>query len=72
MKVGDKVRIRPDLVPDQEYGEILLLGGNMKDQRGKIGTIIAEYDGDWYVLTDTTNTKYIWSEEMLELINEEN
>lgn len=61
-KVGDKVRIREDLIPNTRYGKVWFVI-DMIDCLGKEATII-DIDLDCLYL-DIDNSSYSWSEEML-------
>jgi hypothetical protein len=62
-KVGDKVRVREDLVPGQTYGDIHLLN-EMADLRGQVGTIfIISRDGNFGL-----DIGYVWDASMLERV----
>ena len=64
-KVGDKIRVRRDLVVGKTYRGLDFLPGHKKEC-GKIFTI--EYsDGEYYRLN---GSEYWWSEEMLEEVDE--
>ncbi len=70
-KVGDKVRIRKDLVVDKDYG-VINLKHFMEKDLGKEGTVT---DVQWIVNNRICTyklscTAYIWSEEMLEPVEE--
>lgn len=62
-KVGDKVRVRIDLVPDEMYGSLTFLGGNMSKCAGQICTIKEVFGGKTY---NVSENPFTWSEEMLE------
>ena len=65
-EVGDKVRVRIDLVPYEMYGSLTFLDGNMSKCAGQICTI-KEVPGDkkYYV----SENPFAWSEEMLEPVD---
>ncbi len=62
-KVGDKVRVRKDLVVNSNYGKADFVGG-MKLFIGKVVTISKVIDGDYLILEDYGD--YAWTEEMFE------
>lgn len=64
-KVGDRVRVRRDLVVDKRYGGINCLQVHKKEC-GKIFTIGAIEDCDYQL----NNNLYWWSEKMLEEVDE--
>lgn len=64
--VGDKVKIREDLIVWKRYGDLTLYDGSMAAQRGKIGFITLCYSNHYHVSNTGT---FFWSEEMLELVN---
>ena len=67
-KVGDKVRVRKDLVIDSCYGREDFVG-EMKSFIGKVVTISKVIDEEYMILED--NGDYAWTEEMFEgLANE--
>ena len=67
-KVGDKVRVRKDLVIDSCYGREDFVG-EMKSFIGKIVTINRVMDEEYMILEDDGD--YAWTEEMFEgLANE--
>ena len=70
-KVGDKVRVREDLVVDEKYGD-LHLTKSMERFKGQIVTIeeVREEDRTRYNLKEDDN-KFWWSTEMLEPIEKE-
>ena len=63
-KIGDKVRVRKDLVPGNEYGGVTYLSGmdEFKDREG----VITNMDDVSYQIGD-----FWWTDEMLEPDNEE-
>lgn len=63
-KVGDKVRIREDLVRNEEYGAEAFVF-LMEDFKGKIATIKKVYRG-FYKLEEFD---YNWTDEMLETVD---
>jgi len=64
LKVGDRVRIRRDLVVGEEYGGFTLWSG-MDDYKGKEGNVISTSLADCYGLDISP---YMWPREMLELV----
>ena len=66
-KVGDKVRVRKDLVVDKDYGGYDFVS-SMEEFEGKIVTI-ESVDGDHYhIEEDKFEFKFYWVDEMLEPI----
>ena len=65
-KVGDKVRIRKDLVPNTKYGKTYFVTG-MKDYLGKVATIITILDGGLFYI-DITRSAWEWTSSMFEPI----
>jgi len=65
-KMGDKVRIKSDLIPGQRYGKVTMLGGLMAAERGREGEIDIIYEGANAACVD--GCPFIWSFEMLELV----
>ena len=63
-KVGDKVRVRKDLVDNSEYGEELFTG-EMMQFVGKVVTISELLDDDEYFIRET-NSDYVWTDEMFD------
>ena len=64
-KVGDKVRIRKDLVPDTYYGGVCYVD-YMDGFKGK-ECIITDMDGISYQMD---NFNFWWTDEMLELVDD--
>lgn len=65
-KVGDKVRVRRDLVAGEEYGDYTF-AIPMEKYKGRILTIDAvNYDSYWL-----KEVSYSWTDEMLEEVKEE-
>ena len=62
-KVGDKVRVRIDLVPCEKYGSLTFLDGSMSKCAGQICTIKEVLSGKKYHVSENP---FGWSEEMLE------
>lgn len=63
-KIGDKVRVRKDLVPGNEYGGVTYFSG-MGKLKGREG-IITNIDDIAYQIGD-----FWWTDEMLESVNDE-
>lgn len=61
-KIGDYVRVRPNLILYKEYGGVALLHG-MAQNCGRVGKITKIAHGSAYVLDFST---YIWTVYMLE------
>ena len=61
--VGDKVRVRKDLVNYSEYGGELFVRG-MQQFKGKVVTICRLLDDKYFIREDTS--EYAWTNEMLE------
>lgn len=62
-KIGDKVKIKTDLVTDKNYGEVKM--SFFKEEfLGKEGIIVRI--GNGYYELDIDNAEYCWSDEMLE------
>lgn len=62
-KVGDKVRVREDLVVDKRYGNYFF-SGDMKPYVGKTMTISHVNKSAYYFIEDKDN--WNWTDEMLE------
>ena len=62
-KVGDKVRVRKDLIIDNVYGKHIFVVG-MKPYVGKTMTISRVNKHSYYFIEDKNN--WCWSDEMLE------
>lgn len=62
-KVGDKVKVRSDLVVDEGYGALNWLSGSMSNLAGKVLTIKKVYDCKCY---DFEETLFILSDESIE------
>jgi hypothetical protein len=70
-KVGDKVKIREDLVADEEYGEIDYIS-DMDKWKGKIVTIsFVDNDNNCYGIAEDTE-RWTWSAGMFEDVPENN
>lgn len=65
--VGDKVRVRKDLVMYKPYGGQLFVDG-MVELRGKIVTIKCVADSFYCVEEDKNICPYSWTDEMLETV----
>ena len=61
--VGDKVRVRKDLVNYSEYGGELFVR-EMQQFKGKVVTICRLLDDKYFIREDTS--EYAWTNEMLE------
>ena len=66
-KVGDKVRVRSDLVVDKRYGNDYLFNCDMALKKGLEATITHVIDDEYYRLA---NNFWKWTDEMLEPIEE--
>ena len=64
-KIGDKVRVRKDLVPNSEYGGVCYVE-YMDGFKGK-ECVITDMDGISYQMD---NFNFWWTDEMLEPVNE--
>lgn len=62
-KVGDKVKIREDLVIDEIYGDNSF-AEEMEQYKGKTATITDTYFGKYEI--DIDNGNWCWTDEMLE------
>lgn len=70
-KVGDKVRVREDLVVDEEYdGEYFV--ENMTQYRGKIVTIDRAVADELEYLIKDDNHSCLWTDSMFEPLESEN
>jgi hypothetical protein len=70
-KVGDKVKIREDLVVDEVYGEMDYIS-DMDKWKGKIVTIsFADNDNNCYEIAEDTE-RWTWSAKMFEDVPENN
>ena len=67
-KDGDKVRVRSDLYDDRVYGGYDF-SEEMESYKGKIVTIIS--NGRDYYEIEEDDTKYAWTDEMFEPVEEE-
>lgn len=64
LKIGDRVKVREDLIVDRKYGG-LNLWENMYDYKGSEGKVARVSHGGFYCLDSNS---YGWSREMLELV----
>lgn len=62
-RVGDKVRVRINLVPSKRYGSLKFLDGSMSKCAGQICTIMEVLGDKKYYVSENP---FAWSEEMLE------
>ena len=69
LKVGDKVRVREDLIVGSNYGGEMFCGGYMESLKGRIATIVEVYDCLSYDI-DIDEDGWCWTEEMFEKIEE--
>jgi hypothetical protein len=67
-KVGDKVRIREDLVMGVDYGCAIVVD-DMKDMGGSVVTIERVCGNGYYIEEDPD--EYCWTDEMFEPVEEE-
>ena len=67
-KVGDKVRVRKNLIPDTKYGDVYFVY-SMKEMCGKIVTIKGFYSDNYNIYLKEIG--YLWSPEMLEPVKED-
>lgn len=65
-KIGDKVRVRKDLIPGNEYDGVLYIS-YMDEFKGK-ECIISNIDDDGCY--QINHVEYLWSDEMLESVND--
>lgn len=70
LKVGDKVRVREDLIVGSNYGGEMFCGGYMESLKGRIATIVEVYDCLSYDI-DIDEDGWCWTEEMFEKIEKE-
>ena len=66
-KVGDKVRVRTDLVDCKNYGEINYVS-DMDEWKGKVVTISFVGNDNYYEIEEDTE-KWAWSDEMFENVD---
>ena len=64
-KVGDKVRVRKDLVVDKKYGTQVFVDG-MRELRDKIVNIKCVADSFYRIEEDKNICSYNWTDEMFE------
>ena len=64
LKIGDRVKVREDLVIDKKYGGLILWAG-MYSHKGEEGKIVRVTHAGFYYLD---SFPYGWSGEMLELV----
>ena len=67
-KVGDKVRVRKNLIPNTKYGDVYFVY-SMKEMCGKIVTIKDFYSDNYNMYLKEIG--YLWSPEMLEPVKED-
>lgn len=67
-KVGDKVKVREDLKPN-EYYDGIRFDGNMQKMKGKTVTIEKVFSDKSYWIEECG---FLWTDEMLEDVKEEN
>ena len=67
-KVGDKVRVRKDLVVDKKYGNGYLFNRDMSSRIGLETTVTAVLDDECYRIKN--GDVWFWTDEMLEPIEE--
>ena len=66
-KIGDKVRVKKDLIVGKKYGELTFFEGMQCDEEDKIfGSWFNAY-GETYIFT---GSRFCYSAEMLELVSE--
>lgn len=68
LKVGDKVRVREDLIVGSYYGGQMFCGSYMESLKGRIATIVEAYDSFYDI--DIDKEGWAWTEEMFEKIEE--
>lgn len=68
-KVGDKVRIRKDLIIDEQYNDLTFVP-SMAQYKGKVATITEIRFEDVYGI-DLDGCNWCWSDEMFEDVNED-
>jgi hypothetical protein len=64
-KVGDKVKIREDLIIGKRYNNGITFISNMAQYMGKVATITNIIFGDHYII-DLDDNDYCWTDEMFE------
>ena len=65
-KIGDKVRVRKDLVPNSEYGGVCYV--EFMDKFKDKECVITNMDDTSYRIN---NSEFWWTDEMLELVDDE-
>lgn len=70
LKVGDKVRVREDLIVGSYYGGEMFCYGYMESLKGRIATIVEVCDCLSYDI-DIDEEGWMWTEEMFEIIEKE-
>lgn len=68
-KVGDKVRVRDDLVGEQSYDDDVYFAIEMKNYNGRQAVITTIQNNCYYI--DIDNGCWMWSDSMLEPVNNE-
>jgi hypothetical protein len=63
-KVGDKVRIREDLITNKRYNGLSFIP-SMEQYKGKVATITNIIFGDHYII-DLDDNEWCWADEMFE------
>jgi hypothetical protein len=63
-KVGDKVRIREDLITNKRYNGLSFIP-SMEQYKGKVATITNIIFGDHYII-DLDDNDWCWADEMFE------
>ena len=63
LEIGDKVRVRSDLVVDRRYGNDYLFNSSMSSKVGLETTVVEVVDNEYYLLKDIS---WHWTDEMLE------
>ena len=68
-KVGDKVRVKKNLIVNEIYNGFLFVS-RMEKQKGEIVTITKVYsDTNSYMIMEDLG-RYVWTEEMLESVRQ--
>lgn len=73
MCIGDKVRVIPDLIPNEEGGDYRIrVDTNMKRFAGGIYTIkvIEPHNGRYICIFEEDDDYWYWSEDMLEPVEQ--
>lgn len=68
LKVGDKVRIKNNLISGKTYGEYRFID-KMMEYKNKVSKIVEIEDN--YITIDLDNGQWCWTEEMLEKVKDE-